>query len=721
MMDYLRYYESFGCSFSPVGQSNAKSDCKLPDCPNQEGHFFVNTKNGQCNCKKCGFSGNVFSFATEYHKQWLKLTNQESYDDISTHRGLPAEVFKIARWAYNSEDSKWLVPHYNKDNSNVYNLGTFDPTNPNKKQRFRIFGRPEITTTLYRVFERPPKNKSRIITEGQHDSLAVYAAYRSAKVTPGYDIQGCPGSAWRAEWNAEFKGCDVIFFPDNDEGGEKFKESIIKHASGFRYTFANWDIVQDHIKGFSGKDPRDIYIKCKRKSDCLDIINDMITEAEEPTQDVEQAEVATGYTIDVEAIEPIPSRKTFRSQIQKSMYTNQSILRSIDLVLAATLAVHIPGEPIWLFVVGPPSSGKSHLIEGFGGKNKYFDYCSKITPTSLVSGLQSKDGKENSGVMGMHRKAVFIKDYTILLNMPDSLRQQVDDILRDAYDGYLKFTFGNGKVVEATGLKFGIVAGVTNAIHTRNDSDMGERFFKIDYLGTDSSDFSEDEHMDSAWGSIQHKKENKKLLSETLIGYYKHLLSTLDPEAVLQIEVPEEIRNKLKNLAKLVVRVNTKVVKDRYEGMKYKPSTALATRAYLTFGYLARLLTHIKQEEEVSYDTFLDIRKLAYDSCAQLSLQTLEYLYNKKEATKNQMVEDLRIPSTRMHQILNDYIQLNILHRVKSKNGKDSGRDTFTYTLDEVIKDCFEVASPKKKKKNVTTNSSSKASITRTKKRTRSV
>lgn len=718
-MDYIRFFESFGLDLTQVGNNNRKSDCPLPNC-SKEDHFYVNVGTGQCNCKKCGFSGNVFSFMSEYHRQWLKLTTDDMYANLSTTRGIPNEIFKLAKWAYNSERGQWLVPHYNVTNSNVYNLGSFNPENPNKKQRYRIFGRPEITTSLYRIFENPCKNKQRIITEGQWDSLALYAAYRAAKSSPGYDIQASPGSSWRKEWNDQLKGCDVIFFPDNDDGGAIFRESIEKNASGFRYTFANWNVVEDHLKNFKGKDPRDVFISCKKKCHCLEIFNDMILEAEEASQEVGEAEVATSYSVDVDAVPNISSRETFRKRINSAMYTNDSILRTIDIVLAATLAPHIGGEPIWLFVYGPPSSGKSFLIEGFGGKNKYFDYCSKITPTSLISGLHSRDGKETSTIMKFNRKTLFIKDYTILLGMNESIRQQVDDILRDAYDGYLKIEFGNGKKVEFTGMKFGIIAGVTNAIHGRNDSDMGERFFKVDYLGSEMN-FSEDDHMDTAWNSVANKGETKKILSETLIGYYKHLIETLDPEEILKKDVPEEIKEKLKKLAKLVVRVNTKVVKDRFEGMKYKPSTALATRAYLTFGYLIRLLAHVKQEKEISYDTFLTVRKLAYDSCAQLSIQVLEYIHKNKGATKNQMVNELRIPSTRMHQILNDYIQLNVLHREKSSNGKDSGRDNWIYNLDPVIEDCITDSKPQKKKRNVSSNPKGTGNKPRNKNSSRSV
>ena len=277
---------------------------------------------------------------------------------------------------------------------------------------------------------------------------------------------------------------------------------------------------------------------------------------------------------------------------------------------------------------------------------------------------------------------------TVILDMDKGAQQQLWAMFRDIYDGYIKIPFGNGKVFKATGIKIGCIAGVTHAIQARNDSEMGERFLKLDYLGRDKSEFCEDEHMDKAWESMDKKKENKELMVQTILGYYKHLAENFKPEELL--EVPPEIKEKLRSLAKLVVRLSTKVTKDRHEGMVYRPKSAIATRLFLTFGQLIRVLAYVRQEKTITNETFECVKKLAFDTCNEFNFQVVDYIHHKGSAKRGEMITDLRIPSTRMHQILTDFEALSIVNRTKEDTDEQvSGRPNYTYTLNETVEACL--------------------------------
>ena len=970
-IDYDRFYSFFGCDFSAATSDNIKSDCPFFDC-NKESHFFVDTKTGQFQCKKCGRSGNHYSFMTQYHKLCLEQTTDEHYEELREARGIPVEVFKLSKWAVNPFGI-WHVPYYALTSSNLVNIGRFNPGTTNAKNKFRIFKTPEVPLVLYRLFESPKIGNDVIITEGEWDIESIYAAYRANKVKPGSTLMASPGNNWKKEWNKLLAGKNVMFFTDDDAGGADFQESIAKHAKGFNYSFANWTVVHNYWQEsfgeeFEGKDPRDVWNGLNNKTEALPLFIDMMEEATTAVEGTpEDIETRSAYTTDIAEIEPLSSRKLFQSRIKEAMYTNTSIMQSIDLVLASCISVLVPGEPIWVFLYGPPSClsgntevilnrggiskkrtikdlynkfhginnkywkpeiktyiqqrfpdntirksevldviakgvkkvykvttksghsivatadhkfltptgwkqlkdlttsdslyvnnkrrkatsykkkvsidsmvglryhphatclterrsdgwkvpthrlvveanmnglsleefvhecrynadnllkfldpktqhvhhkdrdrknhsldnlevlensehkilhchednfkanvlekldlskiksitsegieevyditveepnnfvangivvhncGKSLLIEAFGGSNDYFEYASKVTATSLVSGWKPQNGEEDSSTLPkINLKTLFIKDLTVLLGMPEAVQQQLWDLLRDAYDGFIKVIFGNGKTFTATGIKFGIVAGVTNAIHARNDSDMGERFLKIDYLGS-SDKFSEDEHMDAAWESMDKKKENKKLLLDTVLGYYKHLVTDFSVDKLVPgSQVDPTIRNKLKRLAQLVAKLRAKVVKDRHEGMKMRPVPEVATRLFLQFGVLIRCLAYVRQDKTVTEDTYIAFRKIAFDSTNGLNLEVIEYLFKHKGASRYAMINDLRIPSTRMHQILSDFDQLNIINKTKEENGKGGGRDSFRYTLSDEIMECLEVSKPARKKK----------------------
>lgn len=689
--DPISFYKFFGVTPSKEVKDNYVSDCPFINCK-KTNHFYFNNTSGLYKCHKCNRSGNYYTFITQFHSSLFELTSHD-YTFLSSSRGIPEEVFQLAAWVQHPKTFRWYVPYYGKDG--LLNLGAFDPTNFNPKNRYRIFKTPGLDLQLYSIKQEQSYSPEIFITEGEWDALALYAAFRSQrKESP--TILALPGStSWKEEWNNRFKSKAVTFFFDNDQGGEQGIKLIEKRAKTVKYSIASWSVPElKKLKVISRKVPlkdvRDIWTNAKTKSEVLEVLMSM---AANPSSDHTEEEVKEkgdevrhSFSTDIEEIKPISSYSSFQRGIKESLYTNRSILQTIDAMLAVSLSVRMPGEPLWLFVVGPASCGKSTIIECFGGNNKYFDYSSKLTATSLVSGWRNTDGKDSSGIFRLNGKTLFIKDMTVLLGMPDSVQQQLWDLLRDAYDGYIKVQYGNGKTVEATDFKFNLIAGVTPIIHKHNDSSKGERFLKVDFLG---SDFDEDEHMDQAWSNMDRKKENKLQLTKTMLGYYKYLESTFNPNDLPTI--PEHIGSKVKSLAKLVARLSVKVEKDRTEGLIYRPVSSVATRYSLQFKNFIHCLAHVRGESEVSQTTYNIVRKVAFDTCPGLNFEVINYIHKHKSVTRKCIVHNLRIPSTRVHQILTDMEQVGILIYDKDNNGSGNrGRDVFTYSLSDTLIACLE-------------------------------
>jgi hypothetical protein len=690
--DPVAFYKFFGVEATKQVKDNHVANCPFANC-GKANHFYFHTTTGLYNCKKCNRSGNYYTFITQFHEALKVLTTSDDYKFLETERGIPSEIFELANWHRNPNTGRWYVPYYGSNQ--LLNLGAFDPNNFNPKNRFRIFKAPGFDLQLYKVFNTKQYDPEILVTEGEWDALSLYAAFRAMrKEAP--TILGLPGATcWKESWNKSFKGKYLTFFFDKDQGGDQGIEVLRKRSIGLRYSIANWGssalpklkLVKKNVKL---KDVRDVWTNAKTKTEVLPVLLDMAATTEEDyTEELEQeegSEVKKTFNADIESIEPVTSYSTFQKRIKESLYTSRSILQTIDAMLATSLSVRLPGEPLWLFVVGPASCGKSTVIEAFGGNNKYFDYVSKLTATSLVSGWRNTDGSDASTLHKMNEKTLFIKDMTVLLGMPDGVQQQLWDLLRDAYDGYVKITWGNGKSYEATDFKFNIIAGVTPIIYKHNDASKGERFLRIDFLG---NDFDEDEHMSQAWENMGQKKENKKKLSDTMLGYYKHLFETFNPENVA--EVPMPIRNKIMALAKVAARLQAEVVKDRNEGMIYRPRAAVATRLSLQFKNLAHALAHVRGEKVVSEATYAIIRKIGFDSCPGLNYEVINFIHKHKNVTRKSIIDTLKIPSTRVHQILTDLEQLDIvIHDKENNKSGNRGRDTYTYSLCEDLIACLE-------------------------------
>lgn len=693
--DPVAFYKFFAINPTKEVKDNYVATCPFMDCQ-KPSHFYFHKTTGLYNCKKCNRSGNYYTFITEFHQTLKAVTTQDDYQFLETERGIPKEIFELASWYRNPTTGRFYVPYFGANG--LLNLGAFDPSSFNPKNRFRIFKSPGLDLQLYNIFNTKRIEEEVIITEGEWDALAFYASFRALR-KDAPSILALPGAAsWKQEWNTKFKGKSLTFFFDKDQGGDQGIEVLRKRSAGLRYSIANWESPElsklklIKTKTAELKDVRDIWTKAKTKSEVLTALLDMAaTTKEDSTEDIvteEGDEVRKAFSIDVDSIPSITSHSTFQKGIKESLYTSKSILQTIDTMLAVCLSVKMPGEPLWLFVVGPASCGKSTVIEAFGGHNKYFDYTSKLTATSLVSGWRNPDGSDASSLHKMNMRTMFVKDMTVLLGMPDGVQQQLWDLLRDAYDGYIKVQWGNGKTFEATDFKFNIIAGVTPIIYKHNDASKGERFLRIDFLG---SDFDEDEHMDLAWDGAATKKENKAKLQQTMLGYYKHIFETFDPETTA--EVPQPIRDKVKALAKLTARLQTQVEKDRNEGMIYRPRSAVATRLQLQFKNLILSLAHVRGEKVVSEATYDIVRKVGFDSCPGLNFEVIDYIRKHKFVTRKDLISGLKIPSTRIHQILTDLEQLGIIVQSKeSNNSGNRGRDTFTYTLSDELLLCLETA-----------------------------
>lgn len=695
--DPVAFYKFFGVEVAKSVKDNHIGTCPFHGC-RKVNHFGFNKTNGLYRCMKCQRTGNYITFITEFHKALEGHTTDEDYAFLEAERSIPAEVFKLAKWYKNPTTGRWYVPYFNGEF--LGNLGVFDPNNFNPKNRFRIFKTPGLDLQLYKLFQTKTYDPECIVTEGEWDALAFYAAFRSQrKEAP--TLLALPGATcWKQDWNTKFKGKSLSFFFDNDQGGEQGIEVLKKRSAGLRYSLVNWESeklskLKLTTKKETPKDVRDIWKYAKTKTEVLEVLLDMMATTQEDHEEEpvleEGDEVKKTFTIDVDSLDKVTSYSTFQKQIKESLYTNKSILQTIDTMLATSLSVFLPGEPLWLFVVGPASCGKSTVIEAFGGNNKYFDYVSKLTSTSLVSGWRNTDGSDASTLHKMNNKTLFIKDMTVLLGMPDGVQQQLWDLLRDAYDGYVKITYGNGKVYEATDFKFNIIAGVTPIIYKHNDASKGERFLRIDFLG---DDFDEDEHMNQAWSNMGQKRENKQKLSNTMLGYYKHLVETFDPENVA--EIPETIRSKIQALAKVGARLQAQVEKDRNEGMIYRPKPAVATRLSLQFKNLVHGLAHVRGEKVVSESTYDIVRKVGFNSCPGLNFEVINYILKHKQVTRKSIIDNLRLPSTRVHQILTDLEHLQLVTIGSQNNGSGNrGRDAHTYSLCPELIQCLETSHAK--------------------------
>jgi hypothetical protein len=151
-------------------------------------------------------------------------------------------------------------------------------------------------------------------------------------------------------------------------------------------------------------------------------------------------------------------------------------------MLGTVAANLLPGDPVWLGLVAPPSSAKTELLNSIS-KLPFVVSVSTLTLASLLSGTPRRQ-RTPGATGGLLRQVsdpglLCLKDFTSTLTMRPESKSEVLSALREIYDGKWTRYIGTdgGKPLHWAG-KLGLVFGCTGAIDTQHSvSDaLGNRF-----------------------------------------------------------------------------------------------------------------------------------------------------------------------------------------------------------------------------------------------------
>lgn len=160
----------------------------------------------------------------------------------------------------------------------------------------------------------------------------------------------------------------------------------------------------------------------------------------------------------------------------------------LDVTFATALSKAFEGEPCWLGIIAPPSSGKTEILRGFGEVPTGCIYpTSKLTENSLASGSGDVKSTLASELDG---KLWIIKDGTTLIRS-----KRADIILsnmREMFDGYFGVDSGMSGGTKRGKTRTTLIFGVTPYIDRTKlfMASLGERFI---YFRIPSSDETEED------------------------------------------------------------------------------------------------------------------------------------------------------------------------------------------------------------------------------------
>lgn len=287
----------------------------------------------------------------------------------------------------------------------------------------------------------------------------------------------------------------------------------------------------------------------------------------------------------------------------------------IELTLAAVIANRWKADPFWFLMVAPSSSAKTELIESV---STLFDTysLSSLTPQTFISGMKDK---EMSLIYKLNGKTLLLKDLTTVLSMRSDDKAIIFSQLREIYDGKFSKAFGSVKTKFWEG-KIGFVGGCTGVIETQLlfNNQMGERFL-IYRPELGDLDKAGDKAMDSFGLEIQMRAELKAVVNEFIEGSPRRNLH--------EIVVPDEMRKRFKNLARLAGTLRCGVARDGYSrDIQFRPQPEGLGRMIKQLMIAAKALCEVRGSPSVGLYEMAAMERLALSNVPGFRMDIIKTL-----------------------------------------------------------------------------------------------
>lgn len=297
----------------------------------------------------------------------------------------------------------------------------------------------------------------------------------------------------------------------------------------------------------------------------------------------------------------------------------------VRVLLAGVVGHKFSSDPLWIFLIAPPSSLKTELISSLDSLEDVYQ-ISSLTPQTLFSGLKKIKGQEesNSILERIGDKIITLKDFTTVLSMRWEDRAVVLSQLREIYDGSFKAKYGNSVEVNWAG-RIGLVAGVTPAIDTHYAvfQTLGERFiqFRIDAVG-------EEDLTKISLKSLGSEKTNRS----DVRNWVSSFVNNLEIPDIKDIKIPEDIQDCLGKLASFVVRARSGTVRDSYKKtLEYIPEPEAPARLVKQLATLACSLAVLDKRKEVTKKDYYLTLKVGFDCVPRQRMNVLNFVSSKEE------------------------------------------------------------------------------------------
>ncbi len=439
-------------------------------------------------------------------------------------------------------------------------------------------------------------------------------------------------------------GRDVVLWPDNDEPGRQHMARIAERLRGIAATVRvfRWPHAPEHgdAADFLGAEG----------GTATDLLAMM------PTGD-EQVDALAG---------PSPQGPPTLADVQATFAKWLHMPDPVPLlaVLATIAANRMEGDPLWLLLVGPPSSGKTETLEPLRGLPDVHA-AATLTEAALLSGTPAKEkAKDARGgllrVIG-ERGVLLCKDFGSVLSMNRDARAGVLAALREVYDGSWTRHVGTdgGRSLSWSG-HVGFVGGCPPTLDTFHGvmASLGERFTLLRLEGGSGV-----ERARKALAHAGHETAMRRELTAAVSAFFGSLILPETPGDLSDAE-----RDYIVSLAMLASLCRSAVERDaRTREVELVPGAESPARLAVTLRRLHDGLAAIGVEHALRWTI---VRRVALDSMPAVRRKVLEAVLRLGEPDTTAVAVAVAYPTTTARRTLEDLSAYGVLARVAGGAGK---------------------------------------------------
>lgn len=283
-----------------------------------------------------------------------------------------------------------------------------------------------------------------------------------------------------------------------------------------------------------------------------------------------------------------------REEVAKYLHTDDDGM--FRVAFASVIATRMKlGDPVWLLVIGPSSSGKSQVLRPLAlTDEKFIHRVDDLTENTFLSGAVVKKGEKDVSLLKRIGAAgiIVISDLTVIFSKNSESRDAILGQLRMVYDGEMtKFSGVKSEPITWKG-SLGVVAGSTPSAyrHFEEIADMGERFIYYRMKPYDVEMATRRSLQRTVYG-----KELDTILSDLYGEYIKECVLGCDGEVP---ELSPEVRERVVKIAMFAAILRTPTHYDRYmHAITHIPVPEMPMRVALQLSALAKGLMVMRYHE----------------------------------------------------------------------------------------------------------------------------